>query len=422
MDITLNATSVAPEGSRRRAVAIVAVACAVLIVTNGFILSGLTVFDSRILAELHISNAALRLRDTITIGTLGLSVSIVGHLLDRFAVRPILIGGLLLMAGAFVGYHWVSALWQIYALHVLLGLTQATSGVVGCVYLVSRWTYRHRGFAHGILIAGASHGNPIVPAVNSAVLAYLPWRSAILLGAVIAMLLIPLILIVVKEPRRVELGSHGGPDGMAKQPLAPILRTRSFVLLGLIAATTVFCVLALATNLALFAAGAAGAAAGSGPLLLFALFGAAVAAQLAAGIATYRVPAATIHATAVVVMLIGALSLAAAPSAYALASVTLFGLGWGANSTMLQVRPSILFTGPSLGRILSLLAVAETLGGGMGPAFAGYVSDRSGSFIGAFWLIAALMLVPALASLALYDGRRFTARERPLTPSISERR
>lgn len=148
-----------------------------------------------------------------------------------------------------------------------------------------------------------------------------------------------------------------------------------------------------------------GGASSATAALLFALFGAATAAQLAAGLATYRFPAARIHVVAVVVMAAGALFLAAAPSPYGLIAVMLFGLGWGANSTMLQVRPSILFAGPMLGRSLSLLAVAETIGGGMGPFVAGYVSDRAGGFPMVFWLIAVLMLIPTLASFALVERR-----------------
>ena len=121
-------------------------------------------------ADLGKGVAAIRLRDTITVVTLGLTVPFAGWLLDRFSVRPVLAGGLVAMATAFLAYSLVTALWQIYAIHALLGLSQATAGVVACVYLLSGWTRTHRGMALGFLIAGSSFGNAIVPAFNTLLL------------------------------------------------------------------------------------------------------------------------------------------------------------------------------------------------------------------------------------------------------------
>ncbi len=417
------------EGSRGtgvgpwRVFAIVAVACAVLFVTNGFILGGLTVFDASMLRELRIGNGELRLRDTITVATLGLSVPLIGYLLDRFAVRPVLIGGLLLMAGAFVGYAHINSLWQVYALHVALGLSQATSGVVACVYLVSGWTRTHRGLALGIVIAGSSLGNALVPTLNTMLIEHLPWRSAILSGAVVATLLIPIVLLIVREPVRVMTAPAAVTDGHETAPpvaIGPYVRSREFILLAVTAGSTVFCVLALATNLALFVASPGGAGAGSGPVLLFALFGAAVIAQVVAGLATYRIAVGLIHGAAVTVMLAGGVCFAFASPRFALAAITLFGVGWGANSTMLQVRPTLFFPGPALGRILSLLALAETIGGGIGPAVAGYVSDRAG-FASAFLMVALIMFVPTTLAIALRPKKKAGAANADVPPICSGR-
>ena len=113
-----------------------------------------------------------------------------------------------------------------------------------------------------------------------------------------------------------------------------------------------------------------------------------------------QVPRYVTLALVTAVMLAGALCFAFASPRFSLAAVTLFGVGWGANSTMLQVRPTTLFTGPALGRILSLLALAETIGGGIGPAVAGYISDHDG-FTPVFVMVAAVMLVPAALAIIL---------------------
>ncbi len=386
---------------------IVAVACCILFTTNGFILSGLTVFDSRMLIELGLSNTALRLRDTITIATLGITMPIIGYMIDRLPVRPILVGGLLTMVFAFAAYTRVDALWQIYALHILLGICQATSGVLACVFLVSGSTGQHRGMALGVLIAGSSAGNAVVPGLNSILLDHWPWRTAILSGAVAGCVLIPLVLTIVREPPRAASPLAAAHSG-AGSSFVPMLRSPDFTTLAITASGTVFCVMVLATNLSLYAVSPGVSRASLGPLLLLALFGAAVAAQVLAGAATYRLPAWLIHMVAVIVMGAGATVLAVAPANFALPAVALFGLGWGANSTMLQVRPTMLFNGPSLGLILSLLALTETMGGALGPVVAGYIRDRTGSFAPVFALVAGLMVVLALLTFLAAPRKRTT--------------
>ncbi|WP_174297204.1 MFS transporter [Sphingomonas bacterium] len=393
--------------SRVRVCSIVAVACCILFATNGFILSGLTVFDSRMLLDLGLSNTALRLRDTITVATLGIAMPIVGYMIDRLPVRPILVGGLLTMVFAFAAYTRVHSLWQVYALHILLGICQATSGVLACVFLVSGSTGPHRGMALGILIAGSSAGNAVVPGLNSILLDHWPWRTAILSGAVAGCVLIPLVLAIVREPPR-PAAPASAARGVGASSFLPILRSPDFTTLAITASGTVFCVMVLATNLSLYAVSPGVSRATLGPLLLLALFGAAVAAQVLAGAATYRLPAWLIHMVAVIVMGAGAMMLAAAPANFALPAVALFGLGWGANSTMLQVRPTMLFNGPSLGLILSFLALTETMGGALGPVVAGYVRDRTGSFAPVFALVASLMVVLALLTFLVASTKRTT--------------
>lgn len=387
-----------------RTLATIALAFVILMATNGFVLAGPTVFDGLIQAQLHVTTAALRLRDTITVLTLGVSVPVVGFLLDRFPVRPILAGGLALCGGGLLAYGHVQTIGQIYGVHLLLGLAQATAGVVSCVYLVSGWTRVHRGAALGLIIAGSSLGNAVIPALNATLLHTHTWRQAIGMGGWASLALIPMVVLIVREPQRGQLAHAvvgAQPEG---GKLDTVIGDRSFWLLAAVAMTTVFGVLALATNLALFASRLPADAKSTGPLLLFCLFGAAVTAQVLTGIATYRVETRIIHSLALFLMLLGASLFAMAPSGRMLVPIVLFGFGWGANSCMLQVRPSVLFPPAVLGRALSLLALAETVGGGLGPFVAGLTIDHLGGFRPAFLLVTVILIIPA--SLGLLLGRR----------------
>jgi MFS family permease len=372
------------------------VAFLIMIANNGFPLGGLTIFDADMLKETGASIGGLRLRDTITVVVLGLSVPFAGYVLDRFAVKPVIVTGLALMAAALLLYPYVHDLGQVYGVHVLLGLSEATCGVVSCVYLVSNLTGRFRGPALATLIAGSSLGNAVVPKFNAWLLGFLPWREAVSAGGWIAVLLIPLVLILVREPA-VPRGM--GDSRIVEGPdLRTALRSRNFQLLALIAGLTVFSVLVLATNVAL-------AFPGEGPTLLFALFGAAVIGQLLAGLAAYRWPAGRVHAMLLTLLVAGAVEVALGPSAWRTTGVAVFGFGWGANSAMLQVRPTLFFSGPALGRTLAVLAVCETLGGGLGPTVAGYLRDTAGNYSLAFALTVAFTSLAFLLSLGFSSVR-----------------
>jgi MFS family permease len=387
-----------------RSLLIIGLSFIVMIINNGFIIAGLTTFDSAMLRDLDVSVTALKIRDTVTIFTLGLSVPMAGYLIDRFRVVPVIVAGLTMMAAGFVAYRYVQSPIQLYATHLLLGASEAFCGVVSHVVLISRWTGKHRGLALGTLVAGSSLGNAIVPTFNAWLLLHMAWRDAILGGAIVSVAMIPLVLLIYRE----------WPAGVrdAARAAAPVrgafrsaYTSASFWLLSATAALTVFCVLGIATNLALFVQRALDAPLSAASGFLFLVFMSAVAAQFVAGFAADRIGAGRVHVAAVGLMATGALMLGILPATLAALSVALFGAGWGANSAMLQLRPSTLFAGPALGRTLAALAVVETIGGGMGPSLTGLLYDETASYKASFAMIGMLTVVAVLTTAAIRRPR-----------------
>jgi MFS family permease len=395
-----------------RTLLIIGLSFVVMIINNGFIIAGLTTFDTAMLGDLDVSVTALKVRDTVTIFTLGVSVPLAGYLIDRFKVIPVIVAGLVMMAAGFVAYRSVQSPAQLYATHLLLGGSEAFCGVVSHVVLISRWTGRHRGLALGTLVAGSSLGNAIVPAFNAWLLVHMPWRDAILGGAVVSIAMIPLVLLIYREwPTGVRDAVRG--EAPERGAFRAAYTSASFWLLSATAALTVFCVLGLSTNLALYVQRALNAPLSTASFLLFLLFMGAVAAQFAAGFAADRIGAGKVHVMAVALMATGALMLGVLPGAVAALSVTLFGAGWGANSAMLQLRPATLFAGPAIGRTLAALAVVETVGGGLGPSLTGLLYDRSGSYHASFAMIG-MLTVGAVVTTAAIRRPRASAPSLPL--------
>lgn len=378
-----------------RSVATVTLAFAIMLANNGFIIAGLTSFDSSMLASLDMGIAALKLRDTITIVALGLCVPVTGFLLDRIRVRPIIVTGLVTMAIGFLLYRSVESATQLYVAHIFLGASQGLCGLVAHVVLISRWTSLHRGLALGIVVAGSSLGNALVPAFNGWLLTYWEWRDAILGGALIAVVLIPVVLVVYREsPKRsAEELERAAEPSSGVMPSMSSFALRNFWLLGATAATSVICVLGLAFNLSLYMEVELQQAATRAQWLLFLLFVGSMTAQIIAGLAADRVGPLVVHRTAILLMTVGMVAIVIFPPSALPIAVAIFGFGWGGNSAMLQIQPVALFPTRILGRTLGFLAVLETAGGALAPFLVGYGRDITGSYRAPFVGLCAVMLV-----------------------------
>lgn len=359
-----------------------------MIAVNGFVYTGLTVFDADVLRELNVRVGALKLRDTITIFTFGAVILGSGYLIDRYPVRPVICTGLVMLAVGLFAYGRVTELWHVYALHVLLGVGQATSGIVSQVVLVSRWTSKYRNLAIGLVVAGSSVGNAIVPALNAWLLELGTWRQAMAIGSIVPATMAVVSWLVIRERApRDELLGDAGPSTVT---FKAALRSRNFWLLAAVAATTVYAVNGLSTNVVLYVGRELGLAVAIAAQALLMLFLVSIVGQILAGSLSQRANPVHIHAASVLLMTLGVVMLAGSGGSLLFASMFVFGLGWGGNSACLVILPSVLFDPRYLGKVLAAIAVAETFFGGLGPTVTGYLYERLGSYEPAFFGIAGL--------------------------------
>jgi MFS family permease len=148
----------------------------------------------------------------------GLGGLAAGRLLERVDVRFLVVGGVLLGALALASVGALTAVWQLYAFHVLLGLAHGVAGLVPMTTVIARWFNVHRSLALSIGTSGLSLGGIVVaPAVALAVTqhgldASAPWMAlALLLGVV------PIALLVLRpSPQAMGLA----PDGLTRAEAA----------------------------------------------------------------------------------------------------------------------------------------------------------------------------------------------------------
>lgn len=418
---------------------IVGVAFVTLWVSNGMTLSGLTVFDNELLAALNqpssieplrqmaaeggargwiaaqiltddgtISRAAYKFRDTLTLLSAGLIGLLAGAVADRIGIRPLMVFGLVLLSGCNLMYGRVDTIWEMYGIHFLFGIVLTTAGLIVNVMLVSRWFVRLRGVAIGITLAGTSLGNALLPTINTLLIQSEGWRAAFAWIAILPLLLIPPILLLVKDkPADKGLAPLGGvqtaagrasADDLPGMTYAQALRDRNLWLIALIAFCTFYAILGAASNLFLYLSGRdftpQMAAAGIGLVFTLGLVG-----KIGSGVLADLIGKKRVFVLGLAVMFAGSLLLLMPEAIWI--GLVLFGFGWGGLYTLLQLLCADIFGLRALGKIIGTITILDAAGGGLGPFLTGFFYDVSGSYQLSFAVIAGLVGAALLAGLLI---------------------
>jgi MFS family permease len=169
-----------------------------------------------------------------------LASPVAGFLTQRYGARPVVTFGVLLPALIGWGFSGLTTLWQFFLLNVASGCMIASVGDVAVGYVVSKWVNAGRGVALGIVYSGSNLGGFLAATAGTLLLAPVGWRQAYLLvGVACSVLLLPIILAAVREPRPDfipaslrEAANEGNLPPAEGIPLREAVRTPSFWLLA----------------------------------------------------------------------------------------------------------------------------------------------------------------------------------------------
>lgn len=416
-----------------------------LLISNGLAIGGLPVFDKAILSEFGWTRDSYKLGAFLTFAIAGLCGPFIGGFADRHGVRRLMLIGSVLLAGGLFGYSQIQNKLHLYLVHSVFGVALACVGLVVCVMLVSRWFTAKRGTAIGLALVGTSMGTVMFSKVNTWIILSVGWREAFQWLSLFPLLLIPVILLFIREwPRDRGITAYGSPvasapgDARARDgddnegersgeapgaavtgvSYAEAVRSRDFWALALIAMTTFYVVLAVAQHLFLHLTGSFSFTpqkASSG----LALFGVtALAGKFLLGfLSDYFVPRRVLIA-GLLVMLAGCLCLTAMSESLLWPAVLLFGLGWGGLYTMIQLLIVVRFGLKDSGRILGTITILDALGGGLGPYLTGLfyeISDKS--YQTSFIVMSGLLVGALLLATLVLRGTAPTASEDVSVPT-----
>jgi len=343
----------------------------------------------------------------------GLTTPVAGYLVDRVGLRRLLVVGVLLVGGGNVCISQIQALWHFYIAVSLIGVGMSLAGLPVCAVAVAHWFEKRRGRALGIMSAGAG-ATGIMVVMTPLLIALFDGRTGMMvLGIIQLAICIPLALTVRHRPEEIGLLPDGEPptpgapsaspspeaveragggSGM-EQPqgftVAQALRARSFWLLVPALILTWVGSLAVIVHLIPYLDESGGFTEKGAALIAMGIPFGSLVGRLGFGWLADYLSKRWLLAAAWILQGSGILVFAAIHSPWqAVIFLVLFAPGYGGAITMLPALLSEFFGLRALGGIQGLLWGSGTLGGFIGPIFAGAVYDTVDSYRPAFLLLA----------------------------------
>jgi MFS family permease len=340
----------------------------------------------------------------------------VGRGIDRWGPRPVLLLGAISMALGVSAIGLIVTRWQLYPCFVLIGLGWAALSTTGIAATVAPWFERHQGRSMALAIMGASVGAILgVPALQFAIRRFGLEHGLLIVGAVAATLLLPLIARILRFRRPEEIGlqrdGHASLDEPTPPPASPPIATAANRPILLWSAAAAFA-LGLAMQIGFIThhvtlaeplLGTVGAG-----LLVSATGGSAFIGRL---ILARIVDGVAVRKLACLVMLAqtGALlALALWPTVPVLVGASLvYGYGIGHITTLGPIVVRREFGAAAFGATYGIAASVIQLTSAFGPAVIGVLRDSFGGYRPGLAIASAMTLI---ACLILFMGGRLAAR------------
>ena len=174
--------------------------------------------------QLGWSRATISLAISVNIALYGLMGPFAAAAMQRFGVRPTLLVALATMAGGVALSSMMTHPWQMVLIWgVMVGGATGVAALSLSATVVARWFTTHRGLAMGVLTASSATGQLVFLPFLAAIAEKYGWRPVVLVVAVAAALVIPLVVLLLPEqPANVSLRPYGeSPDAPVAPPQAP---------------------------------------------------------------------------------------------------------------------------------------------------------------------------------------------------------
>ncbi|MFC1983184.1 MFS transporter [Chloroflexota bacterium] len=365
-----------------------------------------------------------------------------GFLIDKFGPRKIMFLCIIMMGSGFILLSRIDSLVTFYLVFILLIAMGATVGIQqATVVAIVNWFIKKRGTAMGIGLSGVGVGGVIVPALAWLIIQY-GWRqTAVITGLTILAIGIPLSLVMRHRPEQYGLLPDGEtkqenetqresevakieprsprtsseePTGTADIDFAPrqALRTKTFWLLVIALGSRQLTSSAVVIHQIPFLIDL-----GISPDLAAAMLGSmaiiSIVGRLGFGRLADIFETKYLMAICLALIALGCFILANAQTLWhVIAFLIIYAPGYGGGSTLMMTIRGEYFGRRHYGTISGFMDIFQAFGLVLGPVFAGWIFDVTGSYWIAF---TACAVVAAIGMILMLIVKRPALRTLPET-------
>lgn len=332
-----------------------------------------------------------------------------GRMSDRYGSRLVLgitgtLGGL-----GYILLSQVTQPWQLFAFYGLLtGIGLSTHDVV-TLSIVARWFHKRRGIMTAVVKVGTAIGQFTIPPIVAFLMIRYDWRSALVIMGVVAIVLLLIAALNTKNPSTYHtsspalIASGHGFDEARRSPVFWNLCAIQFLFFAPLITIPVHIVVH-GMDLGMTAVLAA--------TLLSVMASASVAGRLMIGLFFDRIGGKRVLILCFVPLIASLLAFMFIVEPWVLfVAVAVYGFAHGGFFTVMSPTIAEYFGLRVHGTLFGIIVFFGTIGGALGPIFAGWVFDSTGSYFLAFCTLAVMvslglaltLLLPASAPKTLAD-------------------
>ncbi len=381
----------------------------------GLVFYGLPVFYASLVDSLHFTRSQVAQGLFWGFVIVAPAFGFLGALIDRVGARQVLRAGVLLVALPIALMGWMTHLWQYYILCVIELVGYVLAGPITNQVLISNWFRVKRGRAMGYAYLGLGLGGVAAPVLSADLIGEIGWRQAfIVVGVMIGVVLLPVAQWMTRSaPAEMGLVADGTATSAAQQAsgetssasLAAAVRTVNFWLILVGSTFTIGAIGTVIQQFVLFLRdtgySTVQASHVSSGLLLAGLVGRVGVGHLVDRFNKRNVMALFYLVLALAIPLLIAANHAAALWSFAM----IFGFAMGADYFLIPLITAECFGLGALGKLLSLIIMADSLGQFFGPVLAGKIFETTHSYNLAWGIITTAGVLGAAAIYAVRTPR-----------------
>jgi MFS family permease len=395
---------------------VVLAACLNLFFAVGLVFYGLPVFYASLVDSLHFTRSQVAQGMFLGFVVVAPAFGFMGALIDRVGARAVLRAGILMVALPLVLMAWMTRLWEYYVLCIVEVIGYVLAGPIANQVLISNWFRAKRGRAMGYAYLGLGIGGVAAPVLAAYLIRWVGWRRAF---AAIGILIAAVLLPVTQWLTRSAPGEMGlVPDGIEPTVVQSRAGEASAFSLGAAVRTANFWLILVGSTLTIGAIGTViqqfvlflrdtGYTTLQASHVSSGLLFAGLAGRVAVGYMVDRYNKKNVMALFYLVLALAIpLLLAARQPAALWTFAVVFGFAMGADYLLIPLVTAECFGLAALGKLLSLIIMADSLGQFFGPVLAGRIFEATHSYDLAWGIITTAGILGAGAIYAVRPGSK----------------